>query len=192
MKRELLWDPCLDLVGNRLPNCFVDRRAGSTRGETKRIAALAVGLVSGEGVVLYPEGTRFSEHKRDRVLQRLQRQGDPELLRCAEALHHVLPPRTAGALALIDSAPEADVVFFAHTGFEGASSFADIFQGTMIGSAVRARYWATSAESIPRDSRERKRWLFGEWQKVESIVADWSSRNNEHRLHQHCNHLQND
>jgi hypothetical protein len=25
LKRELLWDPCLDVVGNRLPHVFVDR-----------------------------------------------------------------------------------------------------------------------------------------------------------------------
>ena len=29
MKRELLWDPCLDIVGNRLPNYFVDRRSAN-------------------------------------------------------------------------------------------------------------------------------------------------------------------
>ena len=30
MKRELLVDPCLDIVGNRLPNCFVDRSAADS------------------------------------------------------------------------------------------------------------------------------------------------------------------
>lgn len=28
LKSQLLWDPCLDIVGNRLPNCFVRRGAG--------------------------------------------------------------------------------------------------------------------------------------------------------------------
>ena len=27
LKRELLWDPCLDIVGQRVPNIFVDRDA---------------------------------------------------------------------------------------------------------------------------------------------------------------------
>jgi hypothetical protein len=28
MKRELLWDPCLDIVGNRLPNAFIRHPSG--------------------------------------------------------------------------------------------------------------------------------------------------------------------
>jgi hypothetical protein len=33
MKRELLWDPCLDVVGNRLPNLFVRRDSGESSVE---------------------------------------------------------------------------------------------------------------------------------------------------------------
>ena len=31
LKKELLADPCLDVVGNRLPNCFLDREAEDAR-----------------------------------------------------------------------------------------------------------------------------------------------------------------
>ena len=34
MKRELLWDPCLDIVGNRLPNYFVRRARATARGRS--------------------------------------------------------------------------------------------------------------------------------------------------------------
>ena len=30
LKHELLWDPCLDIVGNRLPNSFVRRGSGDS------------------------------------------------------------------------------------------------------------------------------------------------------------------
>lgn len=68
MKQELLWDPCLDIVGNRLPNYFVDRAAKDTARELAHIASLARELAPGQRVVMYPEGTRFSETKRGLAL----------------------------------------------------------------------------------------------------------------------------
>ena len=41
LKRELLWDPCLDIVGNRLPNCFVRRDSRDSAREIRAVAALA-------------------------------------------------------------------------------------------------------------------------------------------------------
>lgn len=173
MKQELLWDPCLDIVGNRLPNYFVDRNAKDNMREIANIAALAKGLQTGEGVVMYPEGTRFSEEKRAKALQRLEEQGHIELLRHAEQMRHVLPPRLAGTLALLENAPGADIVFFAHSGFEGASSFSEFFRGSMIGREVRVRYWSVPASDVPADVEARKLWLYREWLHVDEVVGGW-------------------
>ena len=35
MKKELLWDPCLDIVGNRLPNYFIDRNSRNIMNQVK-------------------------------------------------------------------------------------------------------------------------------------------------------------
>lgn len=174
MKKELLWDPCLDIVGNRLPNYFIDRNSRNIANEVKGVAALAEGLGPSEGVVMYPEGTRFSEKKRARALLRLKEQGAEELLRSAERFQHVLPPRLAGTMALLEKAPNADAIFFAHRGFEGASSFAEIFSGSMIGREIRVRYWAVPAYSIPRDIEAQKRWIYQQWRQVDELVATWS------------------
>ena len=173
MKQELLWDPCLDIVGNRLPNYFVDRASKNTARELEHIAALARGLEPGQGVVMYPEGTRFSEAKRRVALQRLKEKGDQDLLDAAENMRHVLPPKLSGTLAVLDNAPGADVVFFVHAGFEGAASFADFFRGSMIGRAVHVRYWSVPASAIPRDPEERRRWLFREWLRIDEAIGAW-------------------
>jgi hypothetical protein len=68
LKRELLWDPCLDIFGQRLPNYFVRRGSGESRREIAAVAALARDLGPGEGVLLFPEGTRFTPEKRERAL----------------------------------------------------------------------------------------------------------------------------
>jgi 1-acyl-sn-glycerol-3-phosphate acyltransferase len=61
LKQELLLDPCLDIVGNALPNYFVDR-TGHRQREFEGIRALVKDL-GDDGVLVYPEGTRFSEEK---------------------------------------------------------------------------------------------------------------------------------
>ena len=44
LKRELLWDPCLDIVGHRVPNVFVDRFSDESSQEIRRLQALAQDL----------------------------------------------------------------------------------------------------------------------------------------------------
>src|SRR5690606_33884145 len=58
IKRELLWDPCLDVVGNRIPNVFVRRGSDDSEREVRRIERLAQRMSAREGIVIYPEGTR--------------------------------------------------------------------------------------------------------------------------------------
>ena len=41
LKQELLWDPCLDIVGCRLPNVFVNRRAAQSGEQVLAVADLA-------------------------------------------------------------------------------------------------------------------------------------------------------
>ena len=58
LKQGLLIDPCLDIVGQRLPNCFVQRDGQDTEGDIGRVTALREELGSDDAIMLYPEGTR--------------------------------------------------------------------------------------------------------------------------------------
>ena len=95
LKRELLADPCLDVAGRRLPNYFVRRGTGETE-ERDRVGALAHGLGRDEGVLIYPEGTRFTPERRARAIARIAER-DPRLAARAERLRHLLPPRWAAS-----------------------------------------------------------------------------------------------
>jgi 1-acyl-sn-glycerol-3-phosphate acyltransferase len=170
LKRELLWDPCLDLVGNRTPNYFVRRGSSDSAREIRGVTRLARNLGPGEGVLIYPEGTRFTAEKRARVLERLRAGGDPELITRAESLRHVLPPRLGGTLALLDAG--VDVVFGTHAGFEAAGTFWDLWHGSLVGRVIRARFWRVPATEIPHDPAARTRWLFEHWQRVDDWVAE--------------------
>ena len=170
LKRELLADPCLDVVGNRLPNAFVRRGSEDSERESAAVAALGRGLGRDDGVLLYPEGTRASAEKRARVLERLRAAGDAARLARAERLRHLLPPRRGGPLALLDAAPEADVVFCAHTGLEGAARLGDLFRGALVGATLRVRFWRVARAEVPGERAARAAWLDAWWERLDAWV----------------------
>lgn len=80
----------------------------------------------------------------------------------------VLPPRTGGVLALLDSG--ADVVFGAHTGLEDLRGVADIWANAAVGRTVRVAFRRVAASSIPTDAEDRIRWLHEQWASVDDTV----------------------
>ncbi|MGJ8686284.1 MAG: 1-acyl-sn-glycerol-3-phosphate acyltransferase [Spongiibacteraceae bacterium] len=171
-KRELLIEPCLDIVGNRLPNVFLNRVAEDMGPELGALQNLAKATSHDNAVlVIYMEGTRFSEKKRERILHILREKADTETLAQAERCDTVLPPRVAGALAMIDAAPQKDILFFAHTGFEGSADFASLFNGSWMNTTVRLRYWRIKAADIPSDEAGRRTLLKAQWEKMHDEVT---------------------
>jgi 1-acyl-sn-glycerol-3-phosphate acyltransferase len=167
LKRELLSDPCLDVAGRRLPNYFVRRGTGEAR-EVERVRALARGLGAEEGVLIYPEGTRFTPARRARAIERIAER-DAHLAARAERLRHLLPPRLGGVGALLDGAPDADVVVIAHHGFDGLRLISDIWRGGLVGLVVRARVTRVPRSTVPEQAAARPAWLYDLWQDVD----DW-------------------
>jgi 1-acyl-sn-glycerol-3-phosphate acyltransferase len=166
-KKELLWQPCIDLMGNQLPNLFV-QRIGASKSEVRAVAALAQGVGPGQGVLLYPEGTRFSREKLERAVARLE-QRRPQAAVAARGLRHTLPPRPAGTLALLEAMPTADVLVFVHAGFEKASSAAAGLTGGLDGLRVDTALWHIPRAEVPSSNEERQIWLAELWQRVD----DW-------------------
>ena len=168
LKKELLVDPALDIAGNRLPNVFVDR-GGDTERELRAVRDLATTMPDGEGLLIYPEGTRYSEAKRikftDKVAQRGGAVGD-----LAAEYQRVLPPRPAGTLAMLDARP-LDVVVMAHRGLEGFAEIRDIWSGGLVGSNVQIRFWRIPHAEIPHDAGDRRVWLFATWADVDAWVT---------------------
>lgn len=171
MKHELRWDPCLDIVGGRLPNAFVRRGTPDGAREVAALQGLLAHLGSHDAVLIYPEGTRVSPAKRARALARLREVAAPPLLAIAARLRHTLPPRLAGTLGLLDANPGADVVLCAHTGFEGAATFRDLFDGTLIGRTVRVAFWRVPCAALPREPAARAEWLYAQWLRIDTWIA---------------------
>jgi 1-acyl-sn-glycerol-3-phosphate acyltransferase len=170
IKRELLYDPCLDVVGQRIPNAFVLRDSEDPSREIARVRVLANALRAGEGVVIFPEGTRFTPEKRERAIARLER-SDPALAERAKRLERVLPPRLGGPLGLLEAAPTADVVFLAHAGLERALRWRDLARGALVGLEVLVELRHVPRAAIPIRREQRARWLFDEWERVDVFAG---------------------
>lgn len=181
LKQELLWDPCLDIVGNRLPNAFVDRFADDSAREVRRVQELAWELGPRDGILIYPEGTRFSQAKQRRVIDRFEQNGDAKMLEYARSLAFVLPPRPGGTLGLLEAARDADVIICAHTGFEGAASLAQVWNGALVNRVIRVHFRRISRNEIPTGRDARIAWILKEWQRVDAWVEKQQSRDLERR-----------
>ena len=167
LKRELLADPCLDVAGRRLPNYFVRRGTGEAE-EVGRVRALAHGLGADEGVLIYPEGTRFTPQRRARAIARIAER-DARLAARAERLRHLLAPRLGGVGALLDGAPGSDIVVIAHHGFDGLRLISDIWRGGLVGLVIRVRLTRVARSKVPEAGAARTDWLYDLWQDVD----DW-------------------
>ena len=167
LKRELLADPTLDIAGNRLINHFVDRD-GDSATEVAAVLALASGMTDGEGVLIYPEGTRFTEARRERIIEQLGERSS-SLADRTRAFRRVLPPRPGGPAVLLGTGH--DVVIVAHTGLEPLATIPDVWSGRIVGSQVRLRFERFSAATIPDDRRGRLEWLFDRWAEVDDWLA---------------------
>lgn len=163
LKRALRYGPCLDIAGTWLPNHFATRDARDHEREIAAVRALKVGLGPKEGVVLYPEGTRFSVAKRDRALAKL----DPALRERAGKLRHLMPLRLGGSLAVLSTPPVCDLLLLGHHGLAGFSSIRDIWAGKLIGTTIRLRFFRISAAKIPAKKDQQVSFLYDAWEQID-------------------------
>jgi len=171
LKKELSADPCLDIVGHRLPNVFVDRSGRNSEGAVAALRRLVMGLGDRDCGVIFPEGTRFTPARQARALEKLE--GSP-LAPLARQLRCTLPPKTGGVQAMLDGAPGADVYFVGHTGFEGVRTMGDLLSGALVDRVVRVRFKRVGAADVPSGIEARKRWLFEEWLAQDHWICEGS------------------
>jgi hypothetical protein len=125
LKRELLADPCLDIVGNRLPNHFLDRNATDSSESSTRCAARGrAARRPGRGHL--PRGhPRLAEEAHASAAKISER--DPErgqrLATCSTCCR-----RARRAHRRCSRLPAADVVVAWHVGFDGLDTFGGILR----------------------------------------------------------------
>jgi len=175
LKKELLWDPGFNICGTRTPQFFLYREAGGEGAmdvEIQGMRSLVSSLTPNTHaiVTIWPEGTRFTPSKRQKVLDSLLKK-DPEAYKVAQELHHTLLPRTGGALCLLEANKCADVLFCAHIGLEGAADFAEMINGNMCNRTLHIRYECVRFKDIPQGKEERIQWFYDKWKSIDEWIA---------------------
>ncbi len=168
----LRWAPNIDIVSGRLDNTFVSRAAASSKADFERLRSMAGRLDNASIAAIFPEGTFFTEQRREKALKRIAKRRPNELAR-AEALRHVLPPQAAGTFTLLDGAPTADVILMGHVGFESLSTLADIRDSVPSTTPVRLKLWRIPRSEVPDDPDLRIDWIYDLWAQLD----DWIDEN---------------
>jgi 1-acyl-sn-glycerol-3-phosphate acyltransferase len=171
IKRELQMLPTIDIGGRWVPTLFVRRASGDTAAELERMRALTVNLSAQDGLLIYPEGTRWTTEKLARANEIIAER-QPEIAPLAARLHNVLPPRLGGTLELLESARQADVVIFGHVGLDGFEYISDIWSGGLVGTTVRLKFWRFPAAEVPSDRDELIAWLYDRWQELDDWIGE--------------------
>ena len=171
IKRELQMIPTIDIGGRWVPTNYVRRGSGDAESEIERLRMLADDLGEGEGILIYPEGTRFEPRKLKRA-QQIVRERQPEMAPLADQLKNLLPPRLGGPLALLEDTPGVDVVFCGHVGFDGFQFVSDVWAGELVGSVIGIRFWRVRAAEIPAGEKARGEWLYDQWLEMDRWVSE--------------------
>eukprot|EP01132_Coremiostelium_polycephalum_P005586 gene5586-6953_t len=176
VKQELLWDPALDISGSRTPNFFLYRDAGSEGMdvELQAVKNLVNDFTPSVPSVtcIWPEGTRFSKSKREKVLESLKKKNDTKAYDFAKNLKHTLLPRIGGVLTLLDSNPCGDIIFCSHYGLEASSNFTQMMKGELCNRVVKIKFVQVKHADIPKTKEERVEWLHNQWVEIDKWIDE--------------------
>lgn len=173
LKHALLADPCLDVVGQRLPNHFVRRGLEDNSQEVTAIAQLAASLTHNDALVMFPEGGRFSLGRRRRLLARLSHASRAKDLAYAQSLTHTLPPLTNGTLVALAAARDAGagVLIMGHRGLDGTAGFPQFAAGGLVHARVDVKLWRIEAAQLTGSPQQLAEVLCNHWREMDAWVA---------------------
>ncbi len=167
-KQSVTLDPCVDLIGHRLPHAILDP-AEPERCEA-RIEEVAAELDHRGVLLLFPEGGNFTPQRRRRAVAKLWRKGRRREAAKAQAMTHVLAPRPGGALAALRGNPGADVIFAAHTGLGLAAFPRELWRAAPIGRTLVSRMWLRPAAERPGQPEQQTAWLYDGFRQIDNWV----------------------
>ncbi|NBE80544.1 1-acyl-sn-glycerol-3-phosphate acyltransferase [Micromonospora rubida] len=171
LKDSLQWDPAIDVLLNRLPSRFLAPAGNRDGPVAEQIGHLATGLDDNDAFVIFPEGGNFTPRRRLRAIDRLRSLGLERMALRAERMQHVLAPQPGGLLAALDAAPDAGVIFVAHTGLDRMLTVADVWRELPMDKRIVMRFWSVPPEEVPVGKQERIDWLFDWWARIDEWIA---------------------
>ncbi len=172
LKAALQWDPAVDVLLNRLPNRFISPGRTRTASLEEQIGELATGLDDNDAFVIFPEGGNFTPRRKVSAIARLRARGLHDMAVRAEGLRNLLPPKPGGLLAAIDAAPDAGVIFVAHTGLDRMLTVSDVWRELPMDKQITMRFWSVPPDEVPSGREQRIEWLYDWWAKIDAWIEE--------------------
>jgi len=174
MKAAIQLDPGIDVVGNRLPNVFVQHHMAGEGLFSSQISRLAADLSNEDALVIFPEGGNWTPGRWRRGIRRLEAAGRPDLAGRARRMPNLLPPRTGGTLAAICACPPADVIFVAHAGLDRLISVGDVWRHLPVQQTLEAKWWRVPWDEVPREAsqEDQVQWLYDWWERIDAWISE--------------------
>ena len=164
---EMLADPGFDLLYARTGSVFIARDNGPEA--LARVASLGRDLDRYTAAIIFPEGRLFRPELRDRLLERLATT-NPDRHKRLAGLRHVLPPRPGGLSAMLEAAPDADVVVIAHEGLDGVASIRALAAAIPLETRWTVTAWRAPRSEIPTDVDGQAKWLDEQWCRIDAWI----------------------
>ncbi len=172
-KESVAIDPCVDLIGHRLPHAVLD--TADPQACEARIEEVTAGLGERGVLLLFPEGGNFTAARRRGAIRKLRRGGRRREAAAADRMEHVLPPRPGGALAALRGNPNAGVVFGAHSGLGLAAFPRDVWRQTPLKRTFDSVMWLAPAAGRPTERDAQIAWLYDWWKRLDDWVEEQGS-----------------
>ena len=171
-KKELEFAPFFDIMGHRLPMRFIRPHPRRRELAVEAVRDAASDMGPHDAFVLFPEGGNYTPGRRKRAIASLERHGLDDKAAVARSLDNLLPPHATGALTAIEQAPDADVIFVAHTGTEDLITLRIIWGGIPFDRTIRANYWHVPVADIPSGIESQTTWLYERWQMIDAWIDE--------------------
>ncbi len=172
---KLLWDPFIDHMLRRLPYYFCDQNPADASADLAAIGDLCTTMDDDSVLIIFPEGGNWTPQRWDGAIAQLESRGRHERAVRASAMTHVLPPRTAGALAAVRARDDVTVVFVAHVGLDDLFNLSEIWGKIPLRRTVECAYWTIPRHEIPTGHAEFGAWLVDQWERVDQWITDHAS-----------------
>lgn len=78
---------------------------------------------------------------------------------------------------MLDAAPDVDVLFFAHAGFEKFDSIPNIYRNLPFKESVKVHIWRIPRSEVPVAPQERYRWVFAQFEQMDCWISSQLGRN---------------
>jgi 1-acyl-sn-glycerol-3-phosphate acyltransferase len=165
--------PSIDLAGDHLPLCFV---GPGLFGRGRRRARECVedgarSMTSGDALLLFPEGENYSRERWRRALGKLVASGAPRRMQRMRRNTYTLPPRLGGILAALTAAPDADVMFLAHSGFTDDGRDRPLWRLPVHRTFLVSTTHVAAADVPRHDDAALSAWLDAAWTEVDDWIA---------------------